>query len=40
MRDDKFCTCGTCGHEIVKECYNKECACCLSDHLGPFGKNR
>jgi|GEM_PF-3180913 len=40
MRDDQFCHCGSCGHETVRECYQKECKCCLPDHQGAFGKNR
>ncbi|HSG83360.1 MAG TPA: hypothetical protein VLA08_02250 [Nitrosopumilus sp.] len=40
MVGDNFCHCGSCGHEKVDECYTKECACCLTDHQGPFDKNR
>ena len=40
MRDDVFCHCGSCGHEKTDECYTKQCSCCLSDHQGPFGKNK
>ena len=40
MRDEKFCHCGSCGHEKVDECYVKQCLCCLSDHQGAFGKNK
>lgn len=40
MTSDPFCHCGSCGHETVNECYTKQCPCCLSDHQGPFGKNR
>ena len=34
------CQCGLCGHENFEECYTKQCACCLTDHQGAFGKNR
>jgi len=34
------CDCGSCGHEKIDECYTKQCACCLTDHQGAFGKNR
>ncbi|WP_268542043.1 hypothetical protein [Candidatus Nitrosotenuis cloacae] len=40
MKDDKFCHCGSCGHEQVSECYTKQCTCCLPDHQGAFAKNR
>ena len=40
MVGDNFCHCGSCGHEKIDECYTKQCACCLTDHQGPFGKNR
>ena len=40
MASDNFCHCGTCGHEKIDECYTKQCTCCLTDHQGPFGKNR
>ena len=40
MVSDNFCHCGSCGHEKIDECYTKQCTCCLSDHQGPFGKNR
>lgn len=40
VTSDTFCHCGSCGHETINECYTKQCPCCLSDHQGPFGKNR
>ena len=37
----KNCDCGSsCAHELADECYRDQCRCCLSDHQGPFGKNR
>ena len=40
MPKGKACDCGACVHEYVEECYTNQCRCCLSDHQGPFGKNR
>jgi len=40
MVGDNFCHCGSCGHEKIDECYTKQCGCCLTDHQGPFDKNR
>jgi len=40
MSNNNSCQCGSCGHEKIDEYYTKQCACCLTDNQGVFGKNR
>ncbi len=40
MSNGNSCRCDSCGYEKIDECYTKQCACCLINHQGAFGKNR
>ena len=30
---ERSCECGICGHFSERECFKKECACCINFHM-------